>query len=177
MANALSNLQLDSVAAADTLDFSAAKQFRLLTADGLEVLAELIEVEEQDWLRLSASRYSLEAAENAQDVADEKPVDVHQLAAGLGVGAHHRVLNHRVLLAQLGFGRVVEVMAEGPREVVHGDQVVDAGFGVVAEAVVHGGHVAEQRVAAGGWHRHGVQHRTQRRFCARQVTSECQPFS
>jgi len=76
MANALSNLQLDSVAEAETLDFSAARQFRLLTADGLEVQAQLIEVEEQDWLRLSASVYARQAAD---DVAED--------AAGLGVKA------------------------------------------------------------------------------------------
>jgi len=61
IANALSNLQLDAVAAADTVDFTAATKFRLLTADGLEVLAELVEVEEQDWLRLSASVHESEA--------------------------------------------------------------------------------------------------------------------
>ncbi len=75
MANALSNLQLDAVAAADSLDFSASRQFRLLTADGLQVLADLIEVEEQDWLRLSASVYSSDAGD---DVADEAKSDVQQ---------------------------------------------------------------------------------------------------
>lgn len=76
MANALSNLQLDSVAAADTLDFSAARQFRLLTADGLEVQAELIAVEEQDWLRLSASVHATEAAETVPETAVEAQQDM-----------------------------------------------------------------------------------------------------
>ena len=72
MANALSNLQLDAVAAADTLDFSAARQFRLLTADRLEVVADLIELEEQDWLRLSARVYSGDAAAGlAEDVSGD----------------------------------------------------------------------------------------------------------
>jgi len=76
MANALSNLQLDSVAAADTLDFSAARQFRLLTADGLEVVADLIKVEEQDWLRLSARVYSGDEVDGlAEDVSDDASGD------------------------------------------------------------------------------------------------------
>jgi hypothetical protein len=63
MANALSNLQLDAVAPADTVDFSTASQFRLLTADGLQVLAELVELDEQSWLRISASSYTDESVE------------------------------------------------------------------------------------------------------------------
>ncbi len=67
MANALSNLQLDAVAAVDTVDFSAATQFRLLTADGLEVLAEVTDFEEQRWLRLNAQVYTAPGAESAVD--------------------------------------------------------------------------------------------------------------
>lgn len=78
MANALSSLQLDAVAAADTLDFSAARQFRLLTADRMEVLADLIEKDEQAWLRLSARVYS---GDPAVGVAGDVSGDVTEWAA------------------------------------------------------------------------------------------------
>lgn len=70
IANALSTLQLDSVAPADTVDFSAATQFRLLTADGLQVLAELAEREEQQWLRISANAYEPDGAAETTDPAN-----------------------------------------------------------------------------------------------------------
>jgi hypothetical protein len=84
MANALANLQLDSVAMAEDVDFSGATKFRLLTADGLEVLAEVAEVADpasaegstedapaatKTWLRLSAQSH--EAAKPAADDAAE----------------------------------------------------------------------------------------------------------
>ena len=68
MANALSSVQLDSVAPADTVDFSVATKFSLLTADGLQVLAELTEVEEQWWLRISASAYEPDDADDIDAV-------------------------------------------------------------------------------------------------------------
>lgn len=90
MANALADLQLDAVAAADTVDFSQAVKFRLLTADGLEVVAEVAEVaaategsEEgtagevaaTKWLKLSASAYAAETTDaetgTAADAAGE----------------------------------------------------------------------------------------------------------
>jgi hypothetical protein len=85
MANALSNLQLDAVVAADTVDFSTASQFRLLTADGLEVLAEVADAGEQKWLRLSAQVYAVDnAAQDAEPATDAAPDDeaAGSLAAG-----------------------------------------------------------------------------------------------
>ncbi len=80
MANALSNLQLDTVAAADTVDFSGASHFSLLTADGLEVLAELAAVDEQNWLRLSASVHELAAPEALADSDAESGQDLDEVA-------------------------------------------------------------------------------------------------
>jgi hypothetical protein len=77
IANALSNLQLDAVAPADSVDFSAATQFRLLTADGLEVLAELADSEEQQWLRLSARVY---AAPDTESEADEAATEAEAIS-------------------------------------------------------------------------------------------------
>lgn len=84
MANALAKLQLDAVAKADTVDFSGATKFRLLTADGLEVLAEIAEVAEagpaadgddpaagtatRTWLKLAANHYVKEDAEAAETI-------------------------------------------------------------------------------------------------------------
>ncbi|HET6565735.1 MAG TPA: DUF4340 domain-containing protein [Xanthomonadales bacterium] len=82
MANALAKLQLDAVARVDTVDFSNATKFRLLTADGLEVLAEIAEVAEavpaadgddpaaeaatKTWLKLAANAYETGDAETAE---------------------------------------------------------------------------------------------------------------
>ena len=72
MANALANLQLESVLAADSVDFSKATKFSLVTADGLEVVAEVAvspapagskdaetaaEPASTYWLKLSANAY------------------------------------------------------------------------------------------------------------------------
>lgn len=88
MANALANLQLDSVAKADTVDFSQATRFRLLTADGLEIEAEIAAVPApastdeaaaampaKTWLRLSAQSYQADgnAAEDSGSAASEPP--------------------------------------------------------------------------------------------------------
>ncbi|MDZ4728771.1 MAG: DUF4340 domain-containing protein [Xanthomonadales bacterium] len=89
IANALATLQLDSVAPAATVDFSAATQFRLLTADGLQVLAELAEFEEQQWLRISASAYESDGAAETTDTANtdaaEEAKDDVDNASGIAV--------------------------------------------------------------------------------------------
>lgn len=89
IANALATLQLDSVAPAATVDFAAATQFRLLTADGLQVLAELAESEEQQWLRITASAYESddadESAESAGTDAAEKAKDAVGNASDIAV--------------------------------------------------------------------------------------------
>lgn len=95
MANALANLQLDSVVPADTVDFSSATKFRLLTADGLEVVAEVAgvtaaadptevsdptEAPTSNWLRLSARAYAPEPvvaeATEAGQIAEDEPAEV-----------------------------------------------------------------------------------------------------
>lgn len=65
IANALSNLQLDAVAPVDSVDFSTATRFQLLTAGGLQVLAELTKVDEQNWLRITASPYEQDGADDS----------------------------------------------------------------------------------------------------------------
>jgi len=73
MANALSNLQLDAVAAADTIDFTNASQFRVLTADGLEVLADVADAGEQKWLRISAQVHAVDSAVPDAGLATDAP--------------------------------------------------------------------------------------------------------
>lgn len=77
MANALSSLQLDAVAAADTIDFSKASQFRLLTADGLEVLADVADFDGQKWLRLNAQVYTAPGTG-----ADDQAAETESTATG-----------------------------------------------------------------------------------------------
>jgi hypothetical protein len=70
LASALSNLQLDDVRKEDQVDFSSASQFSLLTADGLEVSAEVVAVDEQHWLRLNAALREVEAPEIKAEQGD-----------------------------------------------------------------------------------------------------------
>jgi hypothetical protein len=58
MGGALSALDLDSVATADDIDWVDASRFRLLTADGLELTAELMTRDESRWMRLKAAAYT-----------------------------------------------------------------------------------------------------------------------
>lgn len=51
----LASLQFDSVQGESAVDFTAATRFRLLTYSGLEVRLEAVRVNEQHWVRLSAS--------------------------------------------------------------------------------------------------------------------------
>ncbi len=106
MANALANLQLDSVAGAGDIDFSQATKFRLLTADGLEILAEVAEASEatestdqaamedsaqstppaaKTWLRLSAKSHSAEAPA-ADEAAEEQVAGQDTAEAGDSAG-------------------------------------------------------------------------------------------
>jgi hypothetical protein len=71
LASALSNLQLDDVTTADQVDFSSASQFSLLTADGLEVSAEVVAVDEQHWLRLNAALREVAAPEVKEEQGDD----------------------------------------------------------------------------------------------------------
>lgn len=53
----MASLQLDAVVPASSIDWSDAVKVRILTADGLEVSAQLAIVEDQHWISLSASAY------------------------------------------------------------------------------------------------------------------------
>jgi len=67
------NLNLEQVVAVDEVDWSEALALQALTADGVEVRAELANAEGQDWLRLEAFTYtgSAEPELQATDVEDE----------------------------------------------------------------------------------------------------------
>lgn len=76
LASALSNLQLDDVSTEDQVDFSSASQFSLLTADGLEINAEVVAMDEQHWLRLSAAMREAEVVETEEaDSSDPEKLD------------------------------------------------------------------------------------------------------
>jgi len=53
----LASLQLDAVVPASTIDWSDAMKVSFLTADGLQVSAQLATVEDQHWIGLSAGAY------------------------------------------------------------------------------------------------------------------------
>jgi len=62
IAGSLAGLQLEDVMPDSGLDWSQATHLRALTADGVEVQADLLPVDEKYWLRLAASVYSPAAA-------------------------------------------------------------------------------------------------------------------
>ena len=102
----------------------------------------------------------------ADDVAGEEPVDVEQLAAGLGMRAHDRVLDRWELGPDLVALLGRHLVTERRDVVVHRDEAVDARSNVVVETVVRGVHVGEERVATTRRHRDRVQHRGHRRHRA-----------
>ena len=85
LASALSNLQLDDVTREDQVEFSGASQFSLLTADGLEIKAEIVTVDEQHWLRLNAAVREVEVVETEkEESSDPENPGPGELAAGEG---------------------------------------------------------------------------------------------
>ncbi len=63
----LASLRLDAVVPASDIDWSDAVKIRVLTADGLQVSAQLASVEDQYWISLSASAY--------QETGSDEPAD------------------------------------------------------------------------------------------------------
>jgi hypothetical protein len=58
LGGSLSGLVLDQVTADSHIDWSQATQLRLLTADGVELTADLSESDEKSWIRLAASLHT-----------------------------------------------------------------------------------------------------------------------
>ncbi len=95
----LSGLVLDEVAADSQIDWSQAIQVRLLTADSLEVNAELAKSDDKSWLRLAASAYAPEQkAEQKVTPTDEKQADAATTkeAAAAELGKRVEAINNRV---------------------------------------------------------------------------------
>ena len=67
----LSGLQLDQVTAEKNIDWSKATHLRVLTADGVEVNADLAQVKDKSWIRLSASAYTANPAPKAEEKAEK----------------------------------------------------------------------------------------------------------
>jgi hypothetical protein len=70
---AMANLSLDQVIPASDIDWSNAIDFSLITADGLQMKARLIQMEEAYWLTTGASAWQAEKAGVEQ--ADEAPTE------------------------------------------------------------------------------------------------------
>lgn len=66
----LSELVLDEVVADSQIDWTQAARVRVLTADGLEIAAELVKSGEKTWLRLTAAAYAPE--QKAEQKAEQK---------------------------------------------------------------------------------------------------------
>ena len=87
LAGNLAALTLESVAPADGIDWTGATRFRLLTADGLNAEAALVETAAADgegsefWLRLEAGVYTT-AVESGVDT-DVDPADTEERAAAI----------------------------------------------------------------------------------------------
>jgi hypothetical protein len=68
----LADLRLDEVRPAEDIDIEQAVRLRMLTADGLQVDAELAEVDERHWIRLQASVHTPAAAVATADEAADR---------------------------------------------------------------------------------------------------------
>jgi hypothetical protein len=91
----LAGLTLEEARQDSEIEWSDAIKLRLLTADGLEVQAELNDFEEKNWIRLTASTYPVgstgtEPAENGQEQ------DSTEVSAGKDRLARAGEINQRV---------------------------------------------------------------------------------
>ena len=85
MAGSLAGLKLDDVKPDSEFDWSEATVFTVLTADGLQVNAELLMQEESAWIRLAALAYQPaepdqpakdQTEDQAEDEAEEQPEEL-----------------------------------------------------------------------------------------------------
>lgn len=95
LGGSLSGLVMDEVVADSEIDWSQANHVRVLTADGLEITAELVKSEEKSWLRLAASAYAPEHKVTRTD--EEKPdaAPMEEVAAA-ELGKRVESINRRV---------------------------------------------------------------------------------
>lgn len=91
----LSELVLDEVVADSQIDWSQAIHVRVLTADSLEIAAELVKSDEKTWLRLAAAAYAPEH-EVAQTGAKEQDADAMEESAAAELGKRVESINRRV---------------------------------------------------------------------------------
>jgi len=65
----LASLRLDSVTPDKEIDWSDAVEIRILTADGLQVIAKLVSAQEQHWISLNAEVYQPSGSDESADVS------------------------------------------------------------------------------------------------------------
>ena len=73
MAGSLAGLSLDEVAPDSEFVWSQATVFTVLTADGLQVNAELLMREESPWIRLTASAYQTDGSDEPDEQTETQP--------------------------------------------------------------------------------------------------------
>ncbi len=96
LGSSLSGLQLDEVTADSNIDWSQASHLRLLTADGVEISADLVDSDGKSWIRLSASEHA-PPAPAAKETGENKPeAEATEEAAAKDLAKRVETINRRV---------------------------------------------------------------------------------
>lgn len=95
LGGSLADLRLDEVSPDSELDWSQATHIRVLTADGLEIMAEVATLEGTAWLRLNASAYRPESA-LTEEAGGEQVVNETESSMDLALAQRVQVINRRV---------------------------------------------------------------------------------
>ena len=114
LAGGLSSLEMDAVTAEGDIDWSGAVRFRLVTADGLNVEADMVELaegeDEQHWLRIEAGVY---ATAVDKDIETEGGED----ASGRAQSINERVSGWAYRIPEYKYGAMTKRMDDLLREV------------------------------------------------------------
>jgi hypothetical protein len=86
LGGSLSGLQLDEVVADSQLDWSQASHLRLLTADGLEIAADLVKADDKSWIRLVASAHPPPPGQDAGNEPAQAQAESGEQAGGASAG-------------------------------------------------------------------------------------------
>ena len=96
LGQSLSGLLLDEVTADSHIDWSNATQVRVLTADGVEALADLVTSDDKNWIRVAASAYTRKAAAANDQGEKQQAADGKEDTAAKDLAERVETINHRV---------------------------------------------------------------------------------
>jgi len=110
----MASLRLDAVAPDSDIDWSDAVEFRVLTADGLQVSAQLVSTQDQYWIKLSASAY--QRADPGEPVEPGVQTDVPPEAAERAKRINERVTGWAYRISQYKYEAMTKRLDEVLKE-------------------------------------------------------------